>query len=47
MLEPLLAPSLSGGRPRAVDMRAILNEIFYVLRCGCAWRMLPRDYPHR
>lgn len=26
-------------------MRAMLNGIFYVLRSGCAWRMLPRDYP--
>ena len=36
-----------GGRPREVDMRAVLNGIFYVLRAGCAWRMLPRDYPPR
>jgi len=28
-------------------MRAILNAIFYVLRAGCAWRMLPREYPPR
>ncbi len=26
-------------------MRAVLNGIFYVLRAGCAWRMIPRDYP--
>jgi putative transposase len=47
ILEPLLPPEKPGGRPREVDMRAILNGIFYVLRSGCAWRMLPRDYPPR
>jgi len=47
MLEPLLPPGKAGGRPREVEMRAILNGIFYVLRSGCAWRMLPRDYPPR
>jgi len=26
-------------------MRAVLNGIFYILRAGCAWRMIPRDYP--
>ncbi len=36
MLEPLLPPGKPGGRPREVDMRAILNGIFYVLRSGCA-----------
>jgi putative transposase len=42
----LLLPSQSGpGRPRTRDLREILNAIFYVLRSGCAWRMLPRDFP--
>ena len=47
ILEPLIPPGKAGGRPREVDMRAVLNGIFYVLRSGCAWRMLPRDYPPR
>jgi putative transposase len=47
ILEPLIPPEKPGGRPREVDMRAILNGIFYVLRAGCAWRMLPREYPPR
>jgi putative transposase len=47
LLEPLIPPGKPGGRPRRVDMRAVLNAIFYVLRAGCAWRMLPRDYPAR
>ncbi|QOC89782.1 IS5 family transposase [Micromonospora craniellae] len=32
-----------GGRPRKWDDRLILDSIFYVLRSGCAWRMMPRD----
>lgn len=45
ILEPLIPPEKPGGRTREVDMRAVLNGIFYVLRAGCAWRMIPRDYP--
>ncbi|GHO50452.1 hypothetical protein KSX_86150 [Ktedonospora formicarum] len=43
ILEPLIPPERPGGRPCDVDMRAILNGIFYVLRADCAWRMIPRD----
>jgi transposase len=32
-----------GGRPRVYDDRLVLDSIFYVLRSGCAWRMMPRD----
>src|ERR1700694_4965569 len=42
ILEPLLPPSKSLGRPRA-DLRAILNAIRYVTRTGAQWRMVPRD----
>lgn len=45
ILEPLIPPEKLGGRPREVDMRAVLGGIFYVLRAGCAWRMIPREYP--
>lgn len=45
ILEPLLPPPLTRGRPREVDMREIINAIFYVLRSGCAWRMMPHDFP--
>jgi putative transposase len=45
ILAPLIPPEKPGGRPREVDMRSVLNGIFYVLRAGCAWRMMPRDYP--
>jgi putative transposase len=45
ILEPLIPPAKPGGRPRSVNMRHILNGIFYVLRSGGAWRLLPHDYP--
>lgn len=45
ILEPLIPPAKPGGRPREQDMREILNGMFYLLRTGCAWRMLPHDLP--
>ena len=45
VLQPLIPPAKAGGRPRGVDMRAVINGIFYVLRSGGAWRMLPHDFP--
>lgn len=44
ILAPLLPPAKPGGHPRTVNLRVILNGIFYLLRSGCQWRMLPRDY---
>ena len=41
----LIPTAKPGGRPRSVDIREILNAIFYILRSGCAWRMLPHDFP--
>lgn len=43
LLEPLLPKAKPGGRPRRVDLREILNAIFYRERSGCAWEMLPHD----
>jgi len=45
VIRRLLPASKPGGRPRTTDLRAVLNAIFYVLRSGCAWRMLPHDFP--
>ncbi len=47
ILEPLIPPAKTGGRPRSVNMREVINGIFYELRSGCAWRMLPHDLPPR
>jgi putative transposase len=44
-LRPLLPSAKPGGRPREVDLREILNGIFYIARGGCAWRMMPKDLP--
>ena len=33
------------GRPRSHTLREILDAIFYVVRGGCAWRLLPHDFP--
>ena len=44
LLEPLLPPARPGGRPRSVHLRVILSGLFYVLRSGCQWRLLPRTY---
>jgi putative transposase len=48
-LDPLLPQPKSGtpkgGRPITVDRRAVVNAIFYHLRAGGAWRMMPRDFP--
>lgn len=43
LLAPLLPPETGGGRHRTVDLREVLNAIFYRLRTGCSWRMLPHD----
>jgi putative transposase len=34
-----------GGRPRKANMLEVLNAIWYVVRSGCAWRMIPHDMP--
>ena len=46
ILEPYIPGVKPGGRPRSVDMREIMNGIFYVLRSGCSWRLLPHDLPN-
>jgi putative transposase len=34
-----------GGRPRTYPLRDIVDALFYLARAGCAWRMLPHDFP--
>ena len=45
LLEPLLASSERSGRPPKWSARRVADAVFYLLRSGCAWRMLPRKYP--
>lgn len=45
IIEPYLPAQNNTGRPRTHATREILNAIFYILRSGCAWRLLPHDFP--
>ena len=45
LVEPFIPPAKRGGRKRTVDVREVLNGIFYVLATGCQWRALPKDLP--
>jgi putative transposase len=46
IIEPIIpTPQTNRGRKRTHSYREILNAIFYLLRSGCAWRMLPHDFP--
>lgn len=45
LLDPLIPRARKAGRPEKYSKRAILNAIFYLVRSGCAWRMLPNDLP--
>jgi len=43
VVQPLIPSAKPGGRPRTVDMREVLNTLFYLNRTGCQWDMLPHD----
>ena len=45
LIGPLIPPAKPGGRPRRVDIREVINAIFYVSRTGCPWRSLPHEFP--
>ena len=45
ILESLIPPPKPGGHPRTVNLREVVNGIFYVLRGGIPWRFLPKDFP--
>src|SRR5215218_1345675 len=44
-IEPHLPAPNGHGRPRIHDLREILNAVFYLLKSGCQWRLLPHDFP--
>jgi len=45
LVEPMIPPARHGGRRRSVDVRQVLNGIFYILWTGCQWQALPKDLP--
>lgn len=45
ILEPLIPAPLPNGRPAKWARREIVNAILYVLKTGCAWHLLPHDFP--
>ena len=47
VLQPLLPRAKALGRPRTTALREVVNAILYLLRRGCPWRMLPREFPPR
>ena len=45
LVAPMLPAARPGGRPRTTNLRAVINAIFYLLRTGCQWRLLPHEFP--
>jgi len=46
LLSTLIPSECRNCRPCKVDLRQVVNAIFYILCAGCAWRMLPHDFPN-
>ena len=47
IIAPTIPPPRPGGRHRETNMREVMNAVRYVLRTGCQWRQLPKDFPPR
>jgi transposase len=45
LIEPFMAARCRLGRPRSVDLRDVVDAILYILSAGCAWTLLPKDFP--
>jgi transposase len=45
LVEPMIPPAKRGGRRREVNVREVLNAVFYVLSTGCQWQALPKELP--
>ena len=45
LIKDLLPRAKPGGRDREIDMRLLINGVFYLLRTGIPWRYMPREYP--
>jgi transposase len=44
-LEIASSHAVSAERPRLHGLRTILDAVFYLLKSGCPWRLLPKDFP--
>ena len=44
-MENLIPKAKSGGRPRSIDIREVINASFYLVSVGMAWHLLPHDFP--
>lgn len=45
LLRSLLPPESAAGRPRTVNLMLVIQGILYILVSGCAWRLMPTEYP--
>src|SRR5262245_42070133 len=45
LIARLLPAARAARRPSSSNLRAVLNAVFYLLRTGCQWRLLPREFP--
>ena len=45
IVAPMIPPARHGGSKRSVNVREVLNGIFYILWTGCQWKALPKDLP--
>ena len=45
VIEPQLPGKRPLGRPREVELRAVVDALLYIARTGCQWRQLPREFP--
>ena len=45
IVEPMIPSATHGGRKRSVNVREVLNGIFYILWTSCRWKALPKDLP--
>jgi putative transposase len=45
LIEPHMPAAKRLGRPRATELRSVLDAILYIARTGCQWRILPKEFP--
>lgn len=45
LIEPFVQQKDGPGRPHTVNLREIVNALFYLTSTGCQWRYLPKDFP--